>query len=126
MHCQKHVFLLFTSSASNFKMCARTIENIFTVPIQLLLLSLSLTLLLVFTTCLHFTRYYCPYFTPVTPSFRLIFHPHCHSSFITPHCHSAFHSICCLILSTHMLILGVRLVNTLLSKPTRHDILLST
>ena len=112
--------------------CAHVLPEIF-LQSQLLLLTLSLTLLLMLNTCLHITHCHCPYFTLChsichssachsichhsncySLRFRLILHPHCHSSVITPHCHSAFHSICCLILSTHMLILGERLVNTLL------------
>ena len=93
------------------KMCAHTKRNIFTVP--LLLLTLSLTLLLVLTTC-HSLSLSLIYTLPLHLSFfslslHLSLHPHssvitphCLSSVITPHCHFAFHSICCLILSTHV------------------------
>ena len=85
-----------------FKMCARTTGHIFTVPTATDIFSdtamssyhsLSLSILYTVIT------------PPATPSFRLILHSHCHSSVITPHCHSVFRSICCLILSTHLLIL---------------------
>ena len=91
-------------------MCARTTGNIFTVPTavadivsntatyaQYLPSYHSLSLSILYTLSLHLASLHLP------------LHPHCHSSVITPHCHSAFHSICCPILSTHMLILDANL-----------------